>query len=285
MPGWLKYTVGSIFLSDEADLGFRFRYMGGRPYTPQEWFAETRTWRSSSDLLNSERYPDYHRLDLRWDHKFLFERWSLSWYLDVQNVYNRKNVWWYWYGSEYEAHGYYLKLLSRIKPQSKTASRLVKYLLNNRKHATYWKSTRDTAIIVEAFAEYLTASGEDRPDLVLDIYYDGVKKKAVKISAENLFTFDNKFVLEGKYDFRFGFSAYLNIIHLSDIYFYSRKRPLQKRESNEYTLLNAKISQDLLNDRLTLYLGADNLLDEDYEESYGFPQAGRMVYGGLKVAF
>ena len=108
------------------------------------------------------------------------------------------SYWWYWYGSEYEAHGYYLKLLSRIKPQSKTASRLVKYLLNNRKHATYWKSTRDTAVIVEAFAEYLTASGEDRPDLILDIYFDGTQKKTVKITAENLFTFDNRLLLEGR---------------------------------------------------------------------------------------
>ena len=114
-------------------------------------------------------------------------------YLKLPN----SSYWWYWYGSEYEAHGYYLKLLSRTNPQSITASRLVKYLLNNRKHATYWNSTRDTAVIVEAFAEYLTASGEDRPNLVLDIYFDGTKKKTVKITAEDLFTFDNRFVLEG----------------------------------------------------------------------------------------
>jgi hypothetical protein len=33
--------------------------------------------------------------------------------------------------------------------------------------------------------------------LTLDIYFDGTKAKTVKINAENLFTFDNKFVLEG----------------------------------------------------------------------------------------
>jgi hypothetical protein len=33
--------------------------------------------------------------------------------------------------------------------------------------------------------------------LVLDIYFDGTKKKTVKMTAENLFTFDNKFILEG----------------------------------------------------------------------------------------
>lgn len=98
LPSWFRYSIGSLLFSDEADIGFRFRYMGGRPYTPQEWEPSTRQWITNSDLLNSERYPDYHRLDIRWDHKFIFERWSLAWYMGVQNVYNRKNVWWYWYG-------------------------------------------------------------------------------------------------------------------------------------------------------------------------------------------
>jgi len=114
-------------------------------------------------------------------------------YLNLPN----QSYWWYWYGSEYEAHAYYLKLLSRTQPQSEKASRLVKYLLNNRKHATYWKSTRDTAVVLEAFAEYLTNSGEDRPDLTLDILLDDIKMKTVRINAGNLFTFDNKFILEG----------------------------------------------------------------------------------------
>jgi uncharacterized protein YfaS (alpha-2-macroglobulin family) len=115
-------------------------------------------------------------------------------YLNLPN----SGYWWYWYGSEYEAHAYYLKLLSVVEPGSKKASRLVKYLLNNRKHATYWNSTRDTAIIIEAFAEYLVSSGEDRPDLTLEVYLDGKKMKTVRITNENLFTFDNKLVLEGR---------------------------------------------------------------------------------------
>jgi uncharacterized protein YfaS (alpha-2-macroglobulin family) len=105
--------------------------------------------------------------------------------------------WWYWYGSEYEAHAYYLKLLAAVDPKSEVAPRLVKYLLNNRKHATYWNSTRDTALVVEAFADYLAASGEAQPNLSLAISIDGEEAKTVEITAENLFTFDNKLVLEG----------------------------------------------------------------------------------------
>jgi len=115
-------------------------------------------------------------------------------YLNLPNG----GYWWYWYGSEYEAHAYYLKLLARIEPGGRKASRLVKYLLNNRKHATYWNSTRDTAAVLEALAEYMTASGEDQPDLTLDIYYDGRRKKTVHIDRENLFVFDNRFVLQGR---------------------------------------------------------------------------------------
>ncbi len=115
-------------------------------------------------------------------------------YLNLPN----SSYWWYWYGSEYEAHAYYLKLLSRTAPTDKKASGLVKYLLNNRKHATYWNSTRDTAVIVEAFADYLTASGEAAPDLTLDIFFNNQKMKTVRINAKNLFSFDNKLILEGK---------------------------------------------------------------------------------------
>jgi uncharacterized protein YfaS (alpha-2-macroglobulin family) len=107
------------------------------------------------------------------------------------------NAWWNWYGSEIESQAYYLKLLSRTSPKSPTASRLVKYLLNNRKNATYWTSTRDTAVCIEAMAEYLKASGEDRPDMTVEVWLDGKKQKEVKIDASNVFTFDNSFVLIG----------------------------------------------------------------------------------------
>ena len=106
--------------------------------------------------------------------------------------------WWFWYGNEVEANAYYLKLLAAVDPDGPIGPRLVKYLLNNRKHATYWSSTRDTALCVEAFADYLRAADELQPDMVLHLSVDGEHRKSVKITAENLFTFDNRFVLTGK---------------------------------------------------------------------------------------
>src|SRR5688572_3400610 len=107
------------------------------------------------------------------------------------------NYWWYWYGTDTEANAFYLKLLAKTDPRGEDAPKLAKYLINNRKNATYWRSTRDTAVCVEALAEYVKASGEDRPDMTVAILIDGRKVKEVKINRENLFTFDNALVLTG----------------------------------------------------------------------------------------
>lgn len=114
-------------------------------------------------------------------------------YLDLPNG----GYWWYWYGDETETHAYYLKLLTRMDPESETAGRLAKYLINNRKHHTYWNSTRDTAACIEAFGEYIAASGEIKNEMTVDVVWDGEVKKTVKISPDTLFTFDNRFTMSG----------------------------------------------------------------------------------------
>jgi alpha-2-macroglobulin len=115
-------------------------------------------------------------------------------YLKLPN----ENYWWSWHGSEIETDAFYLKLLARTDPKGELAPRLVKYVLNNRRHGSYWSSTRDTAFCIEALADYLKASGEDRPDMTVVIGVDGQTKKKVKITPADLFRFDNGFVLEGQ---------------------------------------------------------------------------------------
>ena len=106
--------------------------------------------------------------------------------------------WWYWWGSETETLAAYLKLLARTDPKGARAAGLAKYLLNNRKHGTYWNSTRDTALAIEALAEFLRASGEDRPDMTVEILLDGAVKRTVRITGDDLFTFDNTLRRRGR---------------------------------------------------------------------------------------
>lgn len=105
--------------------------------------------------------------------------------------------WWYWWGNDLEANAWYLKLLAKTDPKSDRAAGLVKYILNNRRHGTYWRSTRDTAYCIEALADYLTASGESEPDMTIEVLVDGKLHKSVKVDSSNLFNFDNKLILDG----------------------------------------------------------------------------------------
>ena len=105
--------------------------------------------------------------------------------------------WWYWYGNDIEAHSWYLKLLTAVKPKSKETRGIVKFLMNNRKNGTYWNSTRDTAYAIEAIADYMKASGESDPNTEVEVLVDGVSYKKVSISKENLFSYDNKMTLAG----------------------------------------------------------------------------------------
>jgi vitamin B12 transporter len=101
---------------------------------------------------------------------------------------------------------------------------------------------------------------------------------------EQQYTPGNKVVLEGKYDFACGFSPYVSFLYVGNQYFYTKNNvtPVQKAKLDDYTLVNIKLSQQLLDGRATLYFGVNNVFDTNYETSYGFPQPGRFIYGGAE---
>jgi hypothetical protein len=80
------------------DFGFKWRYIGGSPYTPWDfqksslkaaWDAQGRGYLDYSQF-NQKRSGDFQQLDLRVDKAYYYKNWSLMLYLDVQNAYNFK---------------------------------------------------------------------------------------------------------------------------------------------------------------------------------------------------
>ncbi|MDA3893298.1 MAG: TonB-dependent receptor [Salinivirgaceae bacterium] len=78
------------------DLGFKYRFTGGAPFTPDDvekssyvaaWEAQSRAY-SDYSRFNQERLGMYNQLDFRVDKSYFFDNWSLMLYLDVQNVLN-----------------------------------------------------------------------------------------------------------------------------------------------------------------------------------------------------
>ena len=93
----------------------------------------------------------------------------------------------------------------------------------------------------------------------------------------------HKFTLEGSYAWSCGFSAYASFRHVADQYFLDDNG--NSRKLGDISLVDVKLQQKILKDRLYAYIGCQNLFDENYEQSYGFPQAGRTAYTGLKLTF
>jgi hypothetical protein len=72
----------------------RVRYVTGNPYTPVSgavYSADNDFYTPEDGSFFSRRYDSFMQLDIRVDRKWVFNRWILSAYLDIQNATNAKN--------------------------------------------------------------------------------------------------------------------------------------------------------------------------------------------------
>jgi hypothetical protein len=83
--------LGSYKLPRGYQVGLRFRYVTGNPRTPvtgSYFDATSGAYTPIYGPVYSARNPAFHQLDLRFDKTWTFNRWALSAYLDIQNLYN-----------------------------------------------------------------------------------------------------------------------------------------------------------------------------------------------------
>jgi outer membrane receptor protein involved in Fe transport len=98
-PGSFDYPVvanviGGYRLSPRWEVSTRVAYLGGRPFTPFDIEESTAQRRAVNDLtqVNARRAPDYIRVDLRVDRRFVVAGREVSVFAGAQNVTNRRNV-------------------------------------------------------------------------------------------------------------------------------------------------------------------------------------------------
>jgi TonB family protein len=89
--------VASVRLPWGFEVGARFRYVTGRPKSPlvheaDLFQADSYGYAGTFGAAGSARVKDFNQLDVRIDKNFVFEKFTLALYLDVQNVYNMANV-------------------------------------------------------------------------------------------------------------------------------------------------------------------------------------------------
>ena len=86
-------VLAGFELNDTWQLGVKFQYASGNPYTPvADITLRNGTYVVVDGLRNSVRYPSYHKLDVRLDRTFRFASWTLVAYIDLWNLYNRENI-------------------------------------------------------------------------------------------------------------------------------------------------------------------------------------------------
>lgn len=77
------------------DFGFKWRYVGGAPYTPWDldksslisaWDTQGRGFLDFAQF-NTLRLGAFHQLDVRVDKMFYLKKWTLNFYVDIQNLY------------------------------------------------------------------------------------------------------------------------------------------------------------------------------------------------------
>ena len=100
--------AASYNLTPTWEIGAKWQYRTGNPYTPVEDATIRFDPRNGEPIYvpiyaetNSDRLPPYHRLDLRVSKTYQFGNWKLGAFLELLNVYNRKNLLDYNYSENY----------------------------------------------------------------------------------------------------------------------------------------------------------------------------------------
>lgn len=91
----LVSVTGGKRFGKNWELGLRWLFSGGAPYTPYNLQATLRkeNWDvrpygiPDYNQLNTKRIKPFHQLDLRIDKKYFFPKWSIDVYFDIQNAY------------------------------------------------------------------------------------------------------------------------------------------------------------------------------------------------------
>ncbi len=97
--------VAKYNLLPNVQIGTNLKYATGKPFTPVEnsvYHTDFSVYEPIYGLDNSERYPDYVRLDLRFTFLYnLFDKWFTVFYLEGLNILNVNNIFDYSYSFDY----------------------------------------------------------------------------------------------------------------------------------------------------------------------------------------
>jgi len=101
---------------------------------------------------------------------------------------------WCWWSDSVETHAFALMAFNRIRPSSPHREGLMRWLVASRR-GNRWRSTKDTAHAIYALAGFMRSTGELDPDLTVEVFLDGEPVRKIRITRDNLLSFQNRITL------------------------------------------------------------------------------------------
>ena len=88
---------------------------------------------------------------------------------------------------------------------------------------------------------------------------------------------------EFRYVAAHGWTASSSLRYVADQVYETRQAPPLQAHLPNFVVVGARAEHPVGGLPVSAYAGVDNLFDAAYEQAYGFPQAGRVVYVGIAV--
>jgi hypothetical protein len=106
---------------------------------------------------------------------------------------------WRWYDNDIETNAWLLRALVAIDPKSSLTPQIANWLAVNRRHGSYWHSTRDTAQAVHAMADYLLVAKKEGAAFKVDVALDGHVVAQADVDWNKSLLAESRLTLDGKH--------------------------------------------------------------------------------------
>ena len=101
--------IGFYKLPRNWEVGMRWRLVSGNPTTPVIGTVVDTDWDyyvPTYGQVNTGRLPPFYQLDIRLDKRWIYDKWTLNLYVDIQNISNRSNPTSIAYSYDYSEESY-----------------------------------------------------------------------------------------------------------------------------------------------------------------------------------
>ncbi len=116
-------------------------------------------------------------------------------------------------------------------------------------------------------------------------FLDSEDKSAGILTNQLQYRPTHKASLQAIYQFTPQWQLSGDVVRIGSQNYFSRVDPAVRDKLESFELVNTRLKYTFAGGQADVYAGVENLFDEDYETSYGFPQPGRFLYTGINLRY